>query len=200
MGAADLKAARVAELETRLAEARARAASADRRLAAAELAYAATGDGIAESLRAIELSADRAQRRRLLRKHVAAEDAAAVEHQTRTARWGTNVIGVPQPLPVGDPPAAAAQILRLGVLGYYRIDAATGTQKVTLFVIPTSPDEPRRRRYLTRPAEHHCFTITDTIRTLIDSAPNRLDALVGANAATTLTALLTHPDDERSRP
>ncbi|KJR10548.1 hypothetical protein [Gordonia sihwensis] len=192
--------ARVAELEARLDKARERAAAADRRLADAELAYAATGDGIAESLRAIELCTNRQERRRLLRRHLAAEEAATAEHQDRAQRWGPDVIGVPHPLPIGDPAPAAALILRTRIFGYYRINASTGTQKITLFVIPGAANAARRRRHLTRPAGRHCLTITDTITVMGGSVPDRLEALVGPETAADLTEILANHDNGRDRP
>lgn len=197
---AALRIARVAELEARLDKARERAAAADRRLAEAELAYAATGDGIAESLRAIELRTNRQQRRRLLRQHLAAEEAATAEHQDRAQRWGPDVIGVPHPLPIGDPAPAAALILRTRILGYYRIDTSTGTQKITLFVIPSNANSTRRRRHLTRPAGQHCLTITDTITVLSGTFPGRLEALAGPETAAALADILTNHDNGKGQP
>lgn len=185
---ADRQAARVVELTAQLDQARARAAEADQHLAAAELNYAATGDGIAESMRAIELSASSRDRRRLLAGHVAAEQVAAAEYQTRLQRWGRNVVGSPQTLPLGEPVSAATLIARLGVLGYYRIDPVTDTQKVTLFLAPSDPSVSRPRRHLTRAPGQHCLTIAEAIRALIVEAPDRLVALVGGAAAAELTA------------
>lgn len=182
----------VADLARQLADARARAEAAEQRADRAELEYAATGDGAAESMRAIEVAARSGRSRtivnRLMRRHVEAEHIAETEHAHRASRWGEDAVaGCPRALPVGPPSPIADTLITHNVFGYHRV-SGSGAQTITLFTVPATG--PRLRRRFTQRPGGYCASLTEAIAELNDREPAKLAALVGADTADTIAALL----------
>lgn len=116
---------RRSELLAQLAEAHSRRAELSRRREEAAAIYRSTTDGLAESLRAIELSASTDPRlmRHMMKRHVEGEQEARAEYALREARWGIRPGDGPlYAAPLGETNRILAMLLvRWRVMGTYRI-------------------------------------------------------------------------------
>lgn len=178
----------IADLQQQLAAASARAAAARARADDLAAEYRSTADGLAESLRAIEMCTDRSRQRALTRLHIAAE-RAAVEEFNQRRHWGVRAKGIPRPLPCGSNPAVTKLVLQHRLHGFVRVHPDTAARKVVLFL--TSPSNaPRPRRQFTIGPDDRCDCLGDAIALCADSHPDRLRKLVGVSVAAQLTTAL----------
>lgn len=136
------RAERVAELErvNRQLE------QANQEVANADAAYRATGDGLGESLRAIELTKQNpaisgADRKRMFANHIAAEKDAAAEYRERTKRWGQRRNDGPlHACPIGTHGPLVALIAKHEVTGSYRLDPTLEGEIAVQLVRPVFED------------------------------------------------------------
>lgn len=190
----------VDELLQQLAAAQLRFDDAER---ARELRWAehrATNDGIAESMREIELATSRTHRRQLTRLHVVAEETALAEYETRRARWGDSVSGALRALPCGSDRTLTAIFVAHKIMGSYRYhpDDPDAPRTVTLLRhIPNAAGTvTRSRRRFRMPFDQPLDSLADAVAALHTVHPDRLcdfaadirDPLVAALSPVTAAA------------
>ena len=138
--------------------------AADKKAEASLDQFRSTGLGLAISMRAIETAklsgANPREVRRLVAKHVTAEDHSADEYRRRRDAWGPRSGDGPwRACPVGADPVIAANLIREGVHGSYRHDPAVTAIRVRLYrLIPGQ----RLRTTAVVPASDP-LTLTDVI-------------------------------------
>ena len=154
--------------------------------------HRATNDGIAESMRAIELAATTTQRRKLTRLHVAAEHTALAEYDTRRTRWGDNVTGALRALPCGADPTLTTLFIAHKIMGSYRFypDRPDTPRTVTLLRhIRTDGAISRSRRRFRVPADQPLTSLADAVTALHTLHPERLRAFADDITDTLIAAL-----------
>lgn len=148
--------------------------------------YRATSDGIAESMRDIELALDRGERRRLLALHAAAEDAAFAEFEQRRARWEHQIGEVTGPLKAlrcGPNAALTALLVRHRIMGSYRYQPRRPVRKVT--VLRIGDMERIRRSFTVTGDDATCETLADALTILATQYRSRFYQLCGENQVAT---------------
>lgn len=172
---------RRADLLARLAEAENRLAAEVEQLNRAAAEYRSTNDGIAESMRDIELADTPERRRELLQLHENAERDAYTEYEERRDRWGAElgqVTGPLKALPCGSNTLLTRLLLTHRILGSYRYQPDTAEQVVTLLHI-TRQGTRRRRRFTHADPHNHISSIADAVAVLATRHPERIKLLVG---------------------
>jgi hypothetical protein len=209
----DPRAEVVAELRAQLAAAEARLAERIEHRDRCAADYRATSDGIAESMRSIELITVQCQlaptdedrrmltrdRRRLMRLHTAAEEAAYAEFEERRRRWAHQIGEVTGPLkalPCGPNAELTALLMRHRIVGSYRYQPHRPVRKVTVLRIG---DTERVRRSFTDPGDNtSCDSLADALAILATRYRQRLGQLCGDEQLT--AALLTALNLSSSQP
>lgn len=169
-------------------------------LAAAQATYRATTDGLAKSLRELEIAvlngAEPKHIRALQRLHVQGELDAASEYRERATRWGATVGDGPLfACPLGDNREFTAWALHLELLGTYRhsVDQPTPQLAVRLLRPDQARDTGVRRTKLNVPATLRAGELTlDAVlgaATRVDAEDRKLRAWLGDHYGPVVAAL-----------
>lgn len=167
----------VTELQQRLADAQAKLAREQQNLDRCLAAYRATGDGIAESMRAIELAPPGEHRRRLIRLHARAEQDSYAEYEQRRQRWGEDVPGPLRAPPLGGNSALNRILIAKRILGSFDYSPATGRKRVRLLRLVDKDGATRLRRSFTVDGDVEMETLAHAIEHMAREHPRRLEEL-----------------------
>ncbi len=168
------------DLRQQLARAQARLAERIAHRDKCDREYRATSDGIAESMRAIELATTPAERRRLITAHARAESDAYAEYEQRYQRWRQEIPEVTGPvkaLPCGPNVALTALLVRHQILGSFRFQPDRPVQKITLLRIDAAGT--RHRRSFTITGNDSCENLAQALTLLAERHRDRFAQFCG---------------------
>jgi hypothetical protein len=166
--------------------------------------YRSTTDGLAESLRAIELATSDDPRaiRHMMKMHVAGEQEARAEYALREARWGIRAGDGPlYAVPLGESNRTLAMLLvRWQVMGTYRITPGppAATTAVHLLRIDATGNRTRAKLFYPHPVDTATALTLDQLFTAVrtDRNEQRKLARFFADHYPQFTAAVTTPKEE----
>lgn len=200
-----LQATHRSELLAQLEEALTRRTELRNRREEAATIYRSTTDGLAESLRAIELAASDDPRviRHMMKMHVAGEQEARAEYALREARWGVRPGDGPlYAVPLGGSNRTlAAMLVRWQVMGTYRITPGppAATTAVHLLRIDATGNRTRAKLFYPHPVDDSTALTLEQLFTAVhtdDNEQRKLARFFADHYPQFAAAVITAPEEE----